>query len=301
MPMTTKEASAQQMFFQCLRAFGQQDRDVALQAIQKAVQLCPEHILFQMAERYLSGLLANETGNVYETGEAFGAFIRGGGNVALYQKTTEALRSVYASSPVSRLLDIGVGDGKALLPSLPQDVEHVDVLEPSTPMLNVVEKALSERSVSFRSWNSTLEVFARESHDSWDLAQATFSLQSIQPDARREQLSWLSQHCKRFAIVEFDVPDFDEMFSEERMSYVLERYKLGLQEYKDHRELVGFGFLLPVMFGYFDPTQNRTNYEQSMHQWRREVEEAGFSVTQAKHISPYWWAPAFLLEATASS
>lgn len=60
-------------------------------------------------------LLAASDGRVYEDPAAFQAFIGGGGNVALYRATSAALAAAYAARNVTTVLDIGSGDGRAVI------------------------------------------------------------------------------------------------------------------------------------------------------------------------------------------
>jgi len=63
------------------------------------------------------------------------------------------------------------------------------------------------------------------------------------------------------------------------------------------RDLVAQGFLMPVMFGYFDPTAARTNYEQPLQAWVVQLQAAGFCQVSPRLLCPCWWAPAYLLDA----
>ncbi len=74
----------------------------------------------------------------------FAAFIRGGGNVPLYRETSAALAGQYPEAPFD-LLDIGAGDGLALLPALTPAVGEVTVAEPAAPLLGRCSAALSAR------------------------------------------------------------------------------------------------------------------------------------------------------------
>jgi hypothetical protein len=127
------------------------------------------------------------------------------------------------------------------------------------------------------------------------VAQATFSLQSLPPAERAPVWRWLRQHAERLLVVEFDVPDASGPFSASWVRHVLERYRAGLAEHAAEPQVVQ-GFLLPVLFGYFDPTGMRTNFEQSRSGWVAELEAAGFDVS-SQLLDEYWWAPAYLFDA----
>src|SRR6185312_16298464 len=67
----------------------------------------------------LSGYLRDEgAGSVYDRPAAFEAFIRGGGNIELYARTAEALAASYDTVRPAALLDIGCGDGSAVVAAL---------------------------------------------------------------------------------------------------------------------------------------------------------------------------------------
>ena len=132
---------------------------------------------------------------------------------------------------------------------------------------------------------------------SWDVAQATFSLQSLTPEERRETLGWLRKAAKRVVLAEFDVPAFDQQLGPTRVKHIAKRYERGLAEYDGDGGQVAQGFLMPVFFGYFDPTVSRTNYEQPMATWLQELREAGFAEVRQTPVYDYWWAPACLLDA----
>lgn len=82
--------------------------------------------------------------DVYNSAAAFQAFCDGGGNVPLYVAVSEALRQVHKSSrdelgrPIN-VLDIGVGHGRALIPTLAgitsNQYSSVTLVEPESGML----------------------------------------------------------------------------------------------------------------------------------------------------------------------
>jgi hypothetical protein len=248
---------------------------------------------------------------VYVSPEGFAAFIRGGGNVGLYTNTSELLRDVYSEYASFSLLDVGAGDGLALLPALSenarQNVAHqLDVIEPSTAMLQSLHDELLARHIKPRTFNGTLQAYIQkapfgEMH--WDVTQATYSLQSIHPKERPALLQWLGQHTQRLLIAEFDAPDFGgELFAHERVRYFVERYQKGLAEYDrdgggDNGHVVKQGFLMPVFFGGFDQSAARTNWEMPIDNWVELLKDAGFNRVQTKLIYPYWWAKAYLIDA----
>ncbi len=241
---------------------------------------------------------------VYATGEGFAAFSGYGGNIPLYEKTSALLSSIYKERTSFHLLDIGVGEGRALLPALTDNVSQLDLLEPSAPMLEKCRAFLNKKKIPYNSDNTTIQQFIKEDTRNRDLIQSTFCLQSIAPDEKPAVLKWIRRHCHRFLMVEFDVPDFAEMFEPRRVVYYIETYEAGLAEYLDNNsvpadvaEKAVMGFLLPVFFGGFDAVAFRTNYEQSIKKWCDELKIAGFTSVTTRKIYDYWWAPAYLLDA----
>jgi hypothetical protein len=268
-------------------AFRDGDLDRAASIAQRATKDSPSRRLAAAAARYLG---ARQERRVYDDGDAFGAFIRGGSNVALYASVVNALR---AERRGGNLLDVGAGDGMALLPCLGDDVERLEIVEPSTAMLGKLTKALDERGVSYRASAATFEDFARASSGRWDTVQATFSLQSIAPDARRPLLGWLRGRAGRGLIVEFDVPAFGD--ERERFAHVAERYERGIAEY-DGSDLVVQGFLMPMFFSAFG-RDAKLNHEQPRAAWEDDLRAAGFADVHSRALHPYWWADAFLVHA----
>lgn len=291
--------SALAWFYLAVLAYGEGEFRDATTFAAAAAEREPESVVFGEAARWLDRPTATRVEGVYERGDAFAAFARGGGNVALYAATSERLRQAYAEHDSLALLDIGVGDGAALLPALSDRVGHVDLVEPSESLLAVTTAALAARGISHRAFCSTLEEFVADAPvaGTWDLAQATFALQPIRPAERQVALSWLAEHAARLVLVEFDVPRFDDLCAPARVQDAVERYSLGLAEYVEDRELVGQGFLMPVLFGYFDGTTARTNYEQPIGGWVEEVRTAGFAHVGAEHLHRYWWADAYFVDA----
>lgn len=287
------------LFYHALLAFGAGERAEALRYAQAAAAGDPGSPLYAAAASYLARTLPGAEAGVYSAPEAFAAFIRGGANRGLYAATSAALRAAQLQNGARSLLDIGVGDGLALLPALTDAIERVDLVEPSAALLTIASQQLMARSVPHQAFQGTLQEFVARADDRWDVAEATFSLQSIEPAERVPLLAWLRAHCGRLLIAEFDTPAFADMYAPERVRYVLERFGQGLAEYAGDGGLVAQGFLMPVMFGYFDRTAARTNYEHPLAEWQAQLQAAGFTQIAARQLYPYWWAPAFLLEASA--
>jgi hypothetical protein len=167
-------------------------------------------------------------------------------------------------------------------------------------MLTRTTTALAERGITAGAFKGTLQDFmtSTEENQRWDVVEATYSLQSIPPAQRPGVFQWLKRHGRRLLIAEFDVPDFfEEMFAPARVRHIVSRYQLGLAEYTQDGGKVAQGFLMPVMFGYFDPTAARTNYEQPIQTWANGLIAAGFTDVQARPLYPYWWADAYLIDA----
>lgn len=276
-------------------AAGEAGRGAELAAA--AAALDPGSLLAEEAATYLGRLAMAGGEGVYVSGEAFGAFIRGGGNQPLYAAVSAALREAYTPYASLALLDVGVGDGMALLPALTPNIARVDLVEPSAPMLGRATAELAAREVAFRAFLLSIQAFAERTAARWELAQATFSLQSLVPDERRAALGWLREHADRLLLVEFDPPDLGEGLAPGRLAHIAARYEEGLAEYRGDGGLVAQGFLLPVFFGNFDPSAARTNYEQPIAAWEADLRGAGFTRIERRQLYDYWWAPAYLLDA----
>lgn len=283
-----------------LLAYGKGNCAVATQYAQAALDQSPHSRVFAEAVKYLNRVQHEGKSNVYVSPEAFGAFIRGGGNVQLYENTSAALKRVYEQYDSLSLLDVGVGDGLALLPALTPvkaRIRHLDVLEPSFVMLNKASDELNRRSIDHRAINATIQQFMVASPGKYDVIQSTYALQSIKPDERMRVLTWLKRHTSRPLVVEFDAPDFADMHDPQRVQYFVEHYERGLAEYAGDGGLVAQGFLMPVFFGGFDPGEARVNWEMPMADWVTQLHDAGFTDIRTEPIYDYWWAPAFLIDA----
>ena len=282
-----------------LEAFAAGDLPASLALCRRAAVIDPASLVLAAAVPYLERVLDHGKQGVYVTGEAFGAFVRGGGNVRLYRATSAALAAGYADLPAAaRLLDVGVGDGLALLPALDAHVGTVTLIEPSAPMLAATAAALAARGIAHEAFHGTLQSFSRaRPAERWHLAEATFSLQSIPAAERGPLLAWLRRASPRLLMVEFDVPRFASTLARERVRHVVERYERGLAEYAGDGGVVAQGFLMPVMFGYFDPTRDRTNEEQPIEAWIEDLRAAGFTRVERRRLDAYWWADAWLIDA----
>src|ERR1700748_3613072 len=98
-----------------------------------------------MARALLRSLTERQDANAYDAPRAFEAFIRGGGNVALYSATRDMLARVYDRYRPARLIDLGAGDGMALLPALAaasHRPREVDIVEPNATMFAELARRL---------------------------------------------------------------------------------------------------------------------------------------------------------------
>lgn len=298
--------SSRAALYAALLAHAGGDLATAREHAARAAELAPGSVLGQEIGRYLAR--SQQDASLYADGEAFAAFIRGGGNRLLYERVAEALREHYRGRGPVRLLDVGVGDGLALLSTLDERersggpgsprglVGHVDLVEPSAPMLARVAAELAQRGVPHAAHNTTLELFAQNAGARWDVAQATFSLQCIEPTIRVQGLAWLRRHCDELLIAEFDAPMFADEHGPARAAFLLERYEHGITEYTDDRTLVAQGFLVPILISLFTEDANR-NFEQPIAAWVAECQQAGFSDVRAERLCGYWWSDAYLVSA----
>ena len=233
-------------------------------------------------------LAAGPSGPVYDQPAAFTAFIRGGGNVELYRRLSEELAARYDSWRPDALLDLGCGDGLAIEPALARASfrpERIDLVEPSEALLADVEIPGARR------FSLTAQDFLAADGSTWNLAQSTFALQSIEPSVRASVLNSLRARTERLVLAEFDVPDTADLES------LAQRYERGVAEYGEQASLVAQGFLLPVLLGVAAGTA-RTNWEHPAAEWTRQLEAAGFADVTVEPLADYWWSPAVLITAS---
>lgn len=248
-----------------------------------------------------------EATHVYTSPAAFEAFIRGGGNVPLYERVSAELARHYTPN-VHSLLDIGCGDGHALFPALaatahPHALQRLTLVEPASALLaSAVGRAQAEQpTLPVRALNEGLGAFTAklQPNDHWDLAQATFALQAIPEPERWAGLARLRERVRKLVIVEFDIPDLVRG-SDAYVASLAARYERALGEYEGAtRDLVAQGFLIPMFLGQLDAQTTATNWEHPAPVWRSKLESLGWRVTRLEHISDYFWAPAFVLVAQA--
>jgi ubiquinone/menaquinone biosynthesis C-methylase UbiE len=248
-----------------------------------------------LADELRTYLAGEGSASVYDRPSAFTAFIRGGGNVGLYRALSAALAARYDDTKPESLLDLGCGDGLAVVPALEQATHEpgrIDLVEPSAALLEGVH----ERVPSAQCWQSTAQEFLARDDLGWDLTQSTFALQSIEPEQRAEVLRALQPRTGTLVLAEFDVPEFTEG-SPEHLRSLVERYERGVTEYGEDASLVAQGFLLPVLLGLV-AGQERTNWEHPAATWAEQLKTAGFTEVVVEPLADYWWSPAVLITAS---
>ena len=276
-----------------LLAISHSDRAAAISAVEKVTMTEPNNSLASALHRYLNQ--AKVTG-VYEEPSSFEEFIDNGTNPALYTSTTEHLAELHRGARPSSVLDIGCGDGRVASGVLAEGIETIDLVEPSNELLTLAQGRANWRPAQVRAHNTTVQPFLTqlEPTSRFDLVQSTFALHSIPPTERSAVLGGLARHTDYVVLVEFDVPPFEDR-SLEHAIYAVDRYQIGVSEYRDHQSVID-GFLMPVLVSQFDPAQMRHTFEGPAKGWTEDFEGAGFSVTLS-WLTNYWWAPAFVLEA----
>ncbi|MFI1970620.1 class I SAM-dependent methyltransferase [Streptomyces cinnamoneus] len=289
-------AGAEEWFYLAMAACRTGDAGAAAAFAGRAAALDPGHAVYgEAARRLRAGRREDE--DVYAEPEAFSAFVRGGGNVGLYRAVHEALREQYSAHRPAHLLDIGCGEGHALLPALTADVGHVELIEPSARRLDLVTAELTRRGVPHRGHAATAQSVVAGAGP-WDLVQETFSLLALEREERRDLLRRLRPRAKRLALVEFDAPDLGEGLAPDRFRYLVSRYDRGIREYGPERELVAQGFLMPVLLGLLGSEEHQRHHEQPVARWVEDLEHAGFTPGEPRRLYDYWWAPAYLLTAS---
>lgn len=234
-------------------------------------------------------------GSVYGQPAAFTAFIRGGGNVWLYERLSEELATTYDELRPAAVLDLGCGDGLAVAVALSRArfrPARIDLVEPSATLLAAVEVPGAQR------FAATAQEFLAANGSTWNLAQSTFALQSIPPADRADVLRTLCPRTDRLLLAEFDVPA-EPADQAGHLHSLAERYERGLAEYAEQASLVAQGFLLPVLLGVVTG-ESRTNWEHPATDWAGQLTAAGFTEVTITPLADYWWSPAVLLTARGS-
>jgi SAM-dependent methyltransferase len=218
--------------------------------------------------------LASEgDGRVYDRPAAFTAFIRGGGNVGLYEAVNTALADRYDRHGIASLLDIGCGDGRALVPALNGRTPSVTLVEPSRALLDAAVAALD--GVPVTAHNTDAGSFAATVTGRFDLAESTFALHALPHDERSGVLTALRGHVSRLVLAEFDVPDHP-VGGAEHLAFLADTYEQGLAEYDSDRDLVAHGFLMPVLTGQLAPDARRSTWEQPATAWAAQLIDCGY-------------------------
>lgn len=244
---------------------------------------------------YLAG---EDDGEVYDRPAAFTAFIRGGGNIGLYHAVSTALAAQHARHDVTSLLDIGCGDGRALVPALAGRTASVTLVEPSRALLDAALASLGDVPVTPHNTDATTFVATLDGH--FDLAESTFALHTLPHGERSAMLSTLRGHVSHLVLAEFDVPEG----SPPPLDFLADTYEHGIAEYDDadydnDRDLVAQGFLMPVLTGQLAPTAHRSTWEQPATAWAAQLQECGYRNVELTPLYDYWSSPAFLLTADA--
>jgi hypothetical protein len=244
-----------------------------------------------MAHALLDILDSDTHQGAYDQAKAFEAFIRSGGNVALYNAVSRFLAEAYDRQRPVSILDIGVGDGLALIPALARArnaPKVVDVVEPNVDLLRSLSRHIEVHATHALSFEAFVEDLSDDHR--WDMAQSTFALQSVAPDVRKDALRRLVTHVDMLVVVEFDLP-VHEARSDELYRSLAHRYEQAARECGEDAALVAAGFLGPMLLGQLSAS-TPSNWEQTADAWIDELTSCGFMDIVVEHIHDYSWAPA---------
>lgn len=278
---------------QALLAIAEGDYATALSLCRRARVTNPSGHLASALAAYLAADL-DTAGGVYVDPSAFEEFIDRGDNPNLYRATIEAIQAS-AESPDS-LIDVGCGDGRVTRQTIGEGTKTIHLVEPSAAMLGVAVDAVvaTVPNAAVSATNAGIETLIKaDDGDRWTRAQSTFALHTIPFADRPSVLRWLADHVDSIALVEFDVPAFDDR-SQDHARYAVERYERGLREYGPDSAAVS-GFLMPVLVGQFDPEIARHTWEQPIERWKDDLRGAGFQDVRSKPVHDYWWATAHIV------
>jgi ubiquinone/menaquinone biosynthesis C-methylase UbiE len=319
--------SLKESFRSAVVRYSEGDMEGALKALEGTQTNEPREVFFlQQVKRFLSQ--RKDSTELYVDPSGFEAFTRGGSNVALYEAVHEALGKLYASrgSDLS-LLDVGCGEGAALVPALKRAQEaaraegreefplkKIALLEPSS-MLAACERKLREAaealgiSVEVESISSNIEQVC-SSLEHFSFVESSFALQNVNKHDRARVLSELAKKCDVFVLIEFDCSAIDlseaARFEDRTIDGFLEKYIGGVNEFNAQlSESYGLsenqmsaaieGFLVPILFHNF--TGHSKLNEQSAAQWLDELRTT-FSDVRVQTINEYWWAPCVMFTCT---
>lgn len=263
----------------------------------------------RMAAALLRHLAGEGPDSAYAAHAAFQAFIRGGDNVPLYAAVSQAMAERHARPTVNRLLDIGAGDGMALLPALRAAArlpERIDVIEPQGGLRDALAALFAGQFSDAHTQGRlhlhgvTLQSFAQglSPGDHWDLAQSSFALQSLPPPERVAALRALRPHVDTLVVVEFDVPALAHG-TPAYFHSVAGRYERCLAQYGEEAVLIAHGFLAPMLAGQLRRGVAPSNWEQPVADWQRELGQAGYRLRDARPLYDYSWSPAWWMEVSA--
>lgn len=254
----------------------------------------PGRLAGELAEH----LAARHDGQVYEDPVGFQAFIDGGGNVALYRALAARLAAHYREVGADSVLDLGCGDGRALLAAAAQSAPPAPafaLVEPSPALLATAVAAARKAGLTVTAHPGTAQDFLdHRPPRRWPLAEATFSLHAIPPAERTRVLIGLRAVADAIMVVEFDVPSFDDG-SLSHLTYLAQRYERGVAEYDGGP--ASQGFLMPVLVGQVQPGRVRNTWEQPATAWADQLDAAGWTDTVVEPLADYWWAPAVAITA----
>jgi SAM-dependent methyltransferase len=239
-------------------------------------------------------------GRVYDRPAAFSAFIRGGGNIRLYEAVSAALAERYRRSGVRSLVDIGCGDGLAIIPALARSgvTPAVTLVEPSRALLDQAKASLADYGGAVTAHATDAAAFVAATADSYDLAESTFALHALPHEERRAMLSALREHVDHIVLAEFDWPAHPPG-STAHLTFLADTYERGLAEYDADRDLVAQGFLMPVLTGQLAPGATRSTWEQPATAWAEQLAACGYRDVVLEPLCDYWSSPAFVLTADA--
>jgi SAM-dependent methyltransferase len=250
--------------------------------------------LARALERHLTAV---HDGRVYDDPAAFQAFIGGGGNVELYRATSALLAD--AQRGLSRVLDLGCGDGRAVLPAataLLPDAPTLDLVEPSAALLSAAVAGAATAGLAATAHQGTVQDFLRTACGHWDLVESTFALHAVPTPERTDVLAGLRRVAGRILLVEFDVPAFTDG-GLDHLAHLADRYERGIAEYPEGPVVPGF--LMPVLVGQVRPGGVRNTWEQPAAAWAAQLTRAGWHDVTVTALAPYWWATAIALTASA--